>query len=75
MLEDYVSQNAQPLALSSNLGITNATRPRRIRHNWHLHSWSMKTNMRIPIDGIVSFSWYRIAEAASPIQLVEIRQE
>ena len=35
----------------------------------------MRTNMRIPIDGIVSFSWYRIAEAASPIQLVEMPQE
>jgi len=31
--------------------------------------------MRIPIDGIVSFSWYRIAEATSPIQLVEMPQE
>jgi len=29
----------------------------------------MRTNLRIPIDGIVSFSWHKIAEAASPIQL------
>jgi len=72
-----ISQNAQPLALLTSLSNNNNNNNKyaiRIHHSWHAHRWLMRTSLSIPIDGIVSFSWNRIAETTSPIQLAWVQK-